>query len=82
MFVTSCSITALTLVAVDAMLSMNLLKELMNSYARIAPGGGTWARLLDVSGHTVSPLCEIPWMYVAALAESKEFVEGLEFRMT
>ena len=46
-FVTSCSRTALSLVAADDMLSMSPLKESMNSSDRIAPGGGTWVRLLD-----------------------------------
>ena len=78
---TSCSRTDLLLVAEDAMLSMSPLKEYMNSSAGIAPGGGTWARLLDVSGRTVSPLCDIPWMCTAALAEPKESAEGLECQM-
>ena len=60
--VTSCYRTALSLVAADAMFSMSPVKELMNSSAGIAPGGGTWARLLDVAGRTVSPSCKIPWM--------------------
>ena len=41
--VTSCSRTALSLVAAEAMLSMSPLKESMNSSAGIAPGGGNWA---------------------------------------
>ena len=53
----------------------------MKSSAGITPGGGTWERLLDVDGRTVSPLCKIPWMCVAALAKPKESAEGLDFRM-
>ena len=64
------------------MLSMSPLKELINSSAGIAPGGGTWARILVVSGRTVSPLCAIPWMCVAAFTEPRESAEELEFRMT
>ena len=64
------------------MLSMSPLKDSVNSSAGIDPSGGTWARLLDVAGRTVSPLCEIPWMCTAALANPKESAEGLEFRMT
>ena len=51
---TSYSRTSLSSVAADVMLFMSPLKESMNSFARIAPGGGAWARLLDVSGRTVS----------------------------
>ena len=75
-FLTSCSRTALSLVAADAMLSMSPLKESTNSSAGIAPGGGTWARLMDVAGRIVSPLCEIPWVCAAALAEPKESADG------
>ena len=81
-FATSCSRTALSLVAADAMISMSLLKESINSSAGMAPGGVTWARLLDAAGCTVSPLFEISWMFTAALDEPKESAEGLEFRMT
>ena len=48
----------------------------------MAPGSGTWARLLDAAGCTVSPLCDIPWMFATALAKPKESTEGLEFRIT
>ena len=77
-FVTSCSRTALSLVAADAMLSMSLLKESINYSAVMAPGGGTWARLLDAADCTVSPLCKIQWIFAAALADMKESAEGLE----
>ena len=79
---TSCSRTALSLVAADTMLSMILLKESINASAGMAPGGGIWSRLLDVAGCTVSPLCDILWMFAAALAEPKESTEGLECRIT
>ena len=79
---TSCSRTSLTLVAANAMLSMSPLKESINSSDRMPPDGGTWAQLLDVAGCTVSPLYKIPWMFAAALAETKESAEGLECRMT
>ena len=59
-FVTSYSRTSLSLVAEDSMLSMSPLKESINSSARIAPGGGTWAQFLDVAGRTLSPPCKIP----------------------
>ena len=48
----------------------------------MAPGGVTWTRLLDTDGCMVSRLCVIPWMFVAALANPKESVEGLECQMT
>ena len=75
---TSCSRTALSLVAADAILSFSPLKELMNSSSGMSPGGGPWARLLDATGCTVSLLCDIPWMLTAALSEPKESAEGLE----
>ena len=77
-FVTRFSRTALSLVAADAMLSMSPLKESINSSAVMAPGGGTWARLLDAADFTVSPLCEIQWIFAAALDDLKESAEGLE----
>ena len=80
-FVTSCYTTASLLVASDAMLSMSTLKESMNSSAGMAPGDGTWARLLDAAGCTVSPLCKILCIFAAALAKPKESAEVLEFRM-
>ena len=58
------------------------LKESMNASDGMAPGGETWAWLWDAAGCTVSPLCEIPWMLAAALADPKESAEGLEYRMT
>ena len=81
-FTTSCYRTALSLVTADTMLSMSPLKESINSSARMASGGGTWARLVGAAGCTVSPLCDILWIFAAALAEPKESAEGLEFRMT
>ena len=86
-FLTSCSRTALSLVAAYTMLSMSPLKESINSSAGMGPSGGTWARLLDAAGCTVSSctvylLCNIPWMFAAALADPKESAEGLEFQMT
>ena len=78
-FVTSCSKTALSLVAADAMLSMSPLKESIKSSAGMAPGGGTWARLMDAAGWTVYLLCEIPCMFAVALDDPKESTEGLEF---
>ena len=80
--VTGCSIKALSLVAVNAMLSMSPLNDLLESSAGIAPGGGTWTRTLLVVGRTSSSFCEIPWMFVAAFAELNRSVEGLEWRMT
>ena len=77
-FVTSCSRTVLFLVAADDMLSMSPMKGSINSSTRISHGGGTWERLLDVAGRTVSLLYEIPWMCAAALAKPKESAEGLE----
>ena len=69
---TSCPRTAFSLVAADAMLSMSPLKELINSSARIAPGDGPWAQLLDASGCMVSLLCEILLMLAVVLSEPKE----------
>ena len=54
----------------------------MKSSVVIAPGGGTWTQPLFVAGCTASPFCEIPWMFAAAFAETKESAEGLEWRMT
>ena len=52
--VTSCSKTALSLVAADAMLYMSPLEESMKSSSGIVPGVGIWARPLVVSGCTGS----------------------------
>ena len=82
MIVTSCSRTALSLVAADAMLSMSFLKDSMKLSAGIAPGGGTWVTPLIVDGCTPSPLCAIPWICEAAFADPKESAEGLELHMT
>ena len=71
-----CSRTSLLLVAADAMLSMSLIKESTKLSAGIAPGGGTWVQLLDVSGRTLSPLCDIPWIYTAALTSQKNLRRG------
>ena len=79
---TSCSRTALSLVAADAMLSMSPLKESMNASAGMTTGGGTWAWIHDAPGCTVSPLYEILWMLTAALDDLKESAEELKFRMT
>ena len=63
------------------MVSMSPLRELINSNVEMAPGGGTWSRLMDIAGRTVSLSCEILWMFVAALANPKESAEGLECQM-
>ena len=75
--VTRCSITALSLVAVEAMLSMSPLNDSMKLSSGIASSAGTWKRSLFVAGHKLSLFCAIPWMSASTFAEPKESAEGL-----